>query len=515
MKPFLILLKHDYLQRTRSYTFLITLCASIALAYTFVPEPSANYSTIRISDHIGKYNSAWFGYVTAIMTSVFLSLAGFYFVNNGIKNDVDTRVGKIIAATSISNFKYLLSKVVSNFLVLMTIVFLVFLMSIVLFYLYNAGFPFQPLQFIIPYLLLTISSMFLISVMAVIFEVVFGKYTVLQNIIFFFLFTSLMLFTPKSEIQYALDVIGNKIVIDDFERTVKAITNSTDKTNLTIGYVVGKVKIAKTFIFNGFKFPAYFIISRFLWMIIGVGAIAFTSCFFHRFNLKVVVGEKTAKKKLTTNSFQKGIKLSNLPKIETNFSIVPLLRTELLLLIRKGKKWLWILNIVGMICLVFLPLNISLQMILPVLWFLQVHRISELITKEKAFKIHYFTLSSFRPIRRILVAQIFSGFLLLTFLALPLLVRLVTVHDFNGLISLILGASFVIFLATTAGIISKGKKLFEVAFFFITYANINGITFFDYYGGISHNAIYLIKLIGVITVLASFTILLRISYLKK
>jgi len=107
MKPFLTIIKSDYLQRTRSYAFLITLCASLAIAYTFVPEPNANYSTIRIADHVGYYNSAWFGYVTAIMTSIFLSLIGFYLVNSGIKKDIETRVGQIIAATPISNFKYL------------------------------------------------------------------------------------------------------------------------------------------------------------------------------------------------------------------------------------------------------------------------------------------------------------------------------------------------------------------------------------------------------------------------
>ena len=72
MKSFLQIIKYDYLQRTRSYAFLITLYISLAVAYTFVPEPDANYSTIRIGDYLGVYNSAWFGYVTAIMSSIFL-----------------------------------------------------------------------------------------------------------------------------------------------------------------------------------------------------------------------------------------------------------------------------------------------------------------------------------------------------------------------------------------------------------------------------------------------------------
>ena len=121
MKSFLTIIKLDYLQRTRSYTFLITLCASLAIAYTFIPEPNANYSTIRITNYIGTYNTAWFGYVTAIMSSLFLSLIGFYLVNNSIKTDLNTKVGQIIASTKIENFNYLFSKALSNFLVLLAI----------------------------------------------------------------------------------------------------------------------------------------------------------------------------------------------------------------------------------------------------------------------------------------------------------------------------------------------------------------------------------------------------------
>lgn len=115
MKNLINTIKFDYLQRTRTYPFLVTLCASLAIAYTFVPEPNANYSTIRIANTVGFYNSAWFGYVTAMMTSMFLSLIGFYLVNSGIKKDIETKVGQIVASTKVTNFTYLLSKVSSNF----------------------------------------------------------------------------------------------------------------------------------------------------------------------------------------------------------------------------------------------------------------------------------------------------------------------------------------------------------------------------------------------------------------
>ncbi|WP_243456864.1 hypothetical protein [Polaribacter batillariae] len=100
-------------------------------------------------------------------------------INSGIKNDVETKVGQIIAATPTSNFMYLISKTISNFTLLLTIVFIIFIMSIVLFFLYNDGYPFQIVNFIKPYAIITIPAMFLLQVW-----LYFLKYY-LQNMLFY------------------------------------------------------------------------------------------------------------------------------------------------------------------------------------------------------------------------------------------------------------------------------------------------------------------------------------------
>lgn len=509
MKPFLTIIKSDFLQRTRSYAFLITLCASLAIAYTFVPEPNANYSTISIADYVGYYNSAWFGYVTAIMSSVFLALFGFYLVNSGIKKDIETRVGHIVASTPISNFKYLCAKTLSNFAVLLTIVAMVFLMSILLFVLYNDGYPFELFQFIKPYVLITIPSVFFISVLAVVFEVCLGGYSVIQNVGFFFLFSALIFFTPKSVFEYSFDVFGNKIILAELEKTVKNITNSTDDINMNIGYVVGNTRENKKFEFNGINFPISFIISRVIWMFLGVGLIGITSIFFHRFDRK----ERKRVKKLTTevknDSNVREVQLSNLPKPKVNYSIFQLFKTEFLMLFRKGKKWLWIINIIGMVLLAMLPLKTSHQLVLPILWFLQVHRISDITTKETTSNMYYFALSSFKPINRLLLSQITAAIILMLALAAPLIIRLAITLNFISALAVISGGVLIVMLSALFGILSKGKKLFEVFFFMLAYANINGIDSIDYFGGFKHGDSYLIWLLSIITIFGSIIFLKR------
>ena len=511
---FLKIIKYDYLQCTRSYAFLITLCASLAIGYTFVPEPNANYSTIRISDYVGFYNSAWFGYVTAIMTSIFLSLIGFYLINSGVKKDIDTKVGQIIASTRLSNFQYILAKTISNFFILLTIVGVIFLMSIVLFFLYNDGFPFEIWQFVKPYLLIPIPAMFLISVIAVVFEIVFRKYSVIQNIIFFFLFSSLMISQADTEIQFATDTFGSKIVIHQLEETVKNIKGLDKDIDITIGYVLGNVTKANKFEFNGINFPTSFIFSRLLWILFGFICIGLTAPFFHRFSLKKAVS-KIKKKAVLHSTGMNDIELSVLPKPQINYGIFQLLKTELLLLIRIGNKWSWLLNAIGMLLLIMLPIKIAHQFVLPILWFLQVSRLSTLTTKEISNNVHYFAFSSYRPLHRLLTSQILSAFLLMVFLAIPLLTRLAFQIDIIAIVSIVLGALFIVLLASTLGILTHGKKLFEVLFFLLTYANTNGIPQMDYFGAFQQSKSYLLTILFLTIALMVTTLLSRKYQLNR
>lgn len=515
MKLFFTIVKSDYLQRTRSYAFLITLCASLAIAYTFVPAPNANYSTIRISGYVGYYNSAWIGYVTAIMTSIFLSLIGFYLINSGIKKDIETKVGQIVASTPISNFKYLMSKMLSNFMLLLTLVGVIFIMSIILFVLYNDGFPFELFQFIKPYLLITIPAIFFISMLAVVFEVFLGRYSVLQNIGFFFLFAVLLVYTPKTESQYSLDIFGSRIVVHKLEEAVKDITNSDEVSSLNIGYALGQVRQIKKFEFNGIDFPTSFIISRFLLMLFSSVIIVIISIFFQRFDRK----ERLAVKRFDTVTKEqrivKEVLVSSLPKPQISYSMFPLLKTEFLMLIRKGKKWLWFINVLGMVLLAILPIKIAHQIVLPILWFLQVSRLSDLTTKETTNNVHYFAFTSFKPITRLLVSQVFAGIFLMLLLASPLLIRLGLSLNISGVLALILGGIFIVMLASLLGILSKGKKLFEVLFFMVSYAIINGVPFVDYFGGFDHSQYYLIQLAVSTIILGSVSFLLRKNQLNK
>jgi hypothetical protein len=250
-------------------------------------------------------------------------------------------------------------------------------------------------------------------------------------------------------------------------------------------------------------------------MLLCVISIVIISPIFHRFNVKERLSIKKTTQNISISKTNNVVVLSSLPNVNINYGIVPLLKTELLLLFRKGKRWLWIINLIGMVLLAALPLKISFQIVLPVLWFLQVNRLSELTTKEVTNNVHYFAFASYKPLIRLLVSQILAGIVLILFLAIPLIVRLAFMANFTAVFSVILGGIFIVLLASTLGILTKGKKLFEVLFFMITYANVNAIPFMDYFGGMNHSSIYILKLIIITTILAFISFYIRKFELKR
>ena len=107
------LMRADFLERIRSYSLLITLAVTAMAAFLFLPPNHGTYVTLQMGGHRGVYNSAWVGTIVAMMSTVFLWLAGFFLIRNGIWRDRITGVGEIIAATPVRKFWYTLGKALS------------------------------------------------------------------------------------------------------------------------------------------------------------------------------------------------------------------------------------------------------------------------------------------------------------------------------------------------------------------------------------------------------------------
>ncbi len=506
MSQFIKIIKANYLQHIRSYSFLITLGLSLYAAYAFVPTPEAGYTTIRFGNYTGNYNSIWIGYVTAIMSSVFLSLFGYFLISGSIKRDLDLRLGQIISATKVKNYTYLFSKTLSNFLVLLTMATVILMMSIILQFIYGNEFDFNLKHYILPYFIITIPSIFFIASIAVISEILLTRARIVQYIVFVVIFF-FMLFIPEKKGLDNLDLFGSKYTTTILENQLQKEV-LTDNTELSIGFIKkaknDKIKLVN---FHSIHFSYSFLTYRFLWVIFGLGLVFFSSIFFHRFNVRSK--EPVVNDSQKTKPNLKSARLRIAPWIEnkqTVFSIIPIIKIELMMFARKGSLWINLISIALILGLIFASIDTAHKFLLPILWFLQVTRWSDLITKDTEYRTFYFIYSSFKPLDRIFAGRIIAGILSAFILASPLLIRTIIEGDYTSCMNIILGAIFIISLSTFMGVLSKSSKLFEISFLLITYFNINSIPFTDYYGAIN-NSLYQVFIVTIIT-----AILLSISY---
>ena len=83
-------------------------------------------------------------------------------------------------------------------------------------------------------------------------------------------------------------------------------------------------------------------------------------------------------------------------------------------------------------------------------------------------------------------------------LAIPLIVRYLLLGDLSNVFSIILGALFVISFAVFSGIITGGKRFFEIVYFMLVYCNLSSIPFADYFGAFNHGVNYILILLSVI-----------------
>lgn len=468
------ILKGDYLQRSRSYAFLITVALAVYAAHSFVPPPEADYSTLSIPGYKGVYNSAWAGHINALMTTVMLTLCGFYLVNSTIKKDIDTEVGLIIATTPVSNSGYLFIKFLGNLLILLTISGIALLVGIVMFFIRNSGYPFYIGDFLRPYFFMVVPAMVLVSGLAIAAEVFLSRKTILQNTIYFVVFITLslgMIRQSNTMVDNIKDAFGIGVVTHSINEKINKQFNE-NINGVTLGYSTVENNNYKTFEWNGSSWDTNYLISRLVWILVTFFLVYISSFFFHRFDFKQPVKRRpilTFSEEKVISVPYSGFQRSALPEIVPAYGILPFVKTELLMMIRKDAKWLWLINLGLWIATIFAPLNIAYLFLLPALFFLQVNRISDLTAKEVTNRLHYFTFASYKPLQRLLPAQIFAGLILLTVLALPVIFRLLFSFNLMPIIQVLNGIIFLIAFSVCLGVVSGNRKLFEIMFFILTY----------------------------------------------
>ncbi|ASA19542.1 ABC transporter permease [Paenibacillus donghaensis] len=513
----------DFLERIRRFSFLVILGITIMAAYFFVPPAEGGYVTLYLDYYRGIYNSAWVGASVAISTTLFLSLFGFYLVKNSIKRDEENGFGQIIASTSVSKFKYLIGKSISNFSVLSIIALVVILITIIMQLIRGEVTKIELWQLISPFLFLTFPIIAIVSALSVLFETLKALKGTLGNVIYFMLF--IVFITCSSYIPFGTDIITNRMV-NDLTSLEPNYTGSFGIGFLTLGE-----KPIQLFEWQGIHWSGPLIGQQLTPFLYAFLLVLVAAVFFRRFQEVPYAADTDSGQEESETSSDKSsqgtdptdntrdlnwaeqnnqsvspTRAATLTPVTVRDSFLSLVFAEWRLMM-KGIAPAWYVVAIALIFLgLLMPLSTSTEwMIWPFTWIWPLIFWSGMGNREYRYQTYFLIASSPRFVSRQLTAVWFSGFLLTCITGIGMLVRFIFVGDVEHLALWISAALLIPSFALATGVLTKTNRTFEILYMIIWYIGpINKMPFLDFMGSDSIGGANWVTDIGINSWVLSF-----------
>ena len=539
----------DVLGRLRSYTLLVALALMIALTYFFVPADDASYvSLILGSGYRGLYNSAWIGASVTRLSLTWLTLIGFYVVKGNITQDEHSGVGQIIASTQISKPTYIFGKWLSNFIVILSMIFFLIIATGAMQLIRAEDMQINLWDLTAPLLIILLPVMALVSALAVLFETITPLRGSAGNILYFFLIAIFL--SPT--------VLGAGIIEDNmFTGFQQAVPGSVADISCCLIFkspdanpTLWPLTRLNTFIWTGIEWTSSNLLGR-LWFVgFALSTVVLAAGFFDRFdtssnglllfqarlvtNLKLSFERRWLRLvlrwprlrelsmrtpmdrirsviagKWKSHSISEGlhqdtavpaeqVSLSSLTATKSRFSFGSTLMAELRLML-KGHPWWWYLGAAGLVIASSLTsLDFAYRWLLPLAWVWPMAIWSAMGTREKRHRTDQIIFSSPRPILRQLPATWLAGFVITGAMGSVVLIRLLLAADGLAAMSWLAAALFIPSLALALGIIAGRRKVFEIVYLVIWYGGpMNQVKMLDFMfldpvGTIDLSAIWLV-----------------------
>ncbi|MGA8152953.1 MAG: hypothetical protein WB952_18525 [Terriglobales bacterium] len=459
------MVRADFLERVRRYSFLLTLAGALYLGYGVATE---KIWVVIGNGYRGVYNSAWIGAVMAVCCSTFLSLAGFYVVKNSVQRDTDTRVGQILAATPMRKSFYTLAKSISNFAVLASMVLILMVAAVAMQLLHAEISQVSLWRLWSPFLLIALPAMAITAALSVLFETVPLLSGGLGNVVYFFVWSTGLALSVATGIA---EPSGIQLLF----RSTRAALMKVDSGHIdSFSLTIGGERAVRTFLWNGFDWTGSIVLSRLLWIAVAVGIALLASVFFHRFDpareswrkkngvapSSSTSGETPQPKEITTRTASP-VRLTPFVTTRGKFRFALLVGSELRLML-KGQRWWWYAVAAGIfVGSLVSPTEAARQGWLVAAWIWPVLLWSQMGAREARFATQSLIFSCERALHRQLPALWTAG------LGVALLagggtgLRLLLSSDWRGLVAWFAGALFIPSLALALGVWSDSSKAFE------------------------------------------------------
>ncbi|UCE17593.1 MAG: hypothetical protein JSV84_11985 [Gemmatimonadota bacterium] len=501
------LMRADFLERVRRYSFLIVLGVTVYAGYAMVPPIDALYNAFVVGGQRGVYNSAWVGTVFGVVVSTLLVLIGFYLIRNAVNRDYETRVGQIIATTPIRKPVYVFGKWLSNLAVLTSILVILTVMALIMQIVRAEDTNIDLWALIAPIWFIGFPTLAIVSAVAVLFETLPLLRRGIGQAVYLCLFTWYIAqpFLSPETLVPSNDFSGISRTMVDIRELLESKGVDINQGTTDLFEPTGGREVVR-FVWDGLVWTADIILERLMWFGLAVAIVLAAALPFDRFDparrhLRLRKRRKKPKRKrrkqetdfeatlLVTNELVSShvpnvdVQLTPLDEKSMHGRFWNMVLTEFLLIAR-GRKWWWYMVTVGLIIAnLASPLEVCRRWLIPAAWIWPIFLWSSMGNYEKRYQTQQIVFSTARLVRRQLPAIWLAGVLVTVIATSGNGLRWLFVGQWNHLGAWAVGILFVPSLALTLGVWTNGGRLFEMVYFIVWYLGaFKAVKFLNYIG---------------------------------
>lgn len=487
------IIKAGFLERSRRYSFFITLGFIVFIAYKYIPPINADYLTLSLGNIRGVYNSAWVGAALAMISSTILSIPAFYLVKNSVERDRQTGVGQIIAATPMKRLMYTMGKMFSNFTLLAAMVFAIAFSALIMQLVRGEDFALNIPALLAPFIYSTLPTMAIVAALAIMFETITFLRGGFGNIAYFFLWvgynTMELIMNTKGSLKAGNDLLGINPIISSMINSASAAFPDYHSQ-----FVIGMTSVfngVKTFEWQGVQWTANMVAGRLLWVLAALFLASASALFFDRFDTARIMKSKKSDKtgasgagKSVMLTVLNRVKISGIyEKLNIKSGFVRILSGELMLMLKGLSGWcylvLLVLNLAALVC----PIDTVQQMVLPLTLIMPLLVWSSMGVREKYSRTQQLVFISPGLMKHQFYAMLLSGIITATLSAGGVVIRFAAEGMWINVAALAAAALFISALALLCGVWSGSSKVFEVLYMVIWYIGpLNKMEYLDFMG---------------------------------
>jgi hypothetical protein len=527
------LVRADFSERARRYSFLIVLGAAVYLGYLVA---SGRFTVWLGSMHRGVYNSAWVGVQMTMTTLFFMLFAGFYVAKNTLERDRRSGVGQIIASTPVSKRLYILGKVLRNLAVFLAMMVILILAAVGAQLARGEEAQIVVWPLLSPSLLIWLPAMATVAALAVLFETLPGLRGGWGNVVYFFLLMTLisyhlvLLFERATDVPF-LDLAGYGLMKAAFAETLAARIPSYDghfQITMTRDLTLQPV------LWAGVPWTSERLAARLYWLGVAFVLVLAATASFNRFDparglfqgirlpfivvwrerLDLWLGRLHAATSTIASKAAGWLgaalgRFGSMPKasILTHSRFGRTLLAELRLML-KGQHWWWYLVALGLIVAGLTGDRVRHE-VLPYAWLWPLLIWSNMGVRETRHSTDQLVFSTPHPLRHQLPATWLAGVGVAALAGSGVVVRLLFDGDWAGMGAWLVGALFIPALALALGCWSGNSKLSEVLYTILWYAGpVEGMAVLDFMGASGGSIPYTFRPFG-----ATFSVDMPLIYL--